>query len=174
MWFSVLFFFLDCGCGQTHVHDKWNLTASQEIYHLTQMSLASIPNKGLAPAKRMKRLLADVSPTPLDKVYNEGRKPHADEKQTITSICHKMTVPEISQCTISLQTIQITTFTLDVTICTFNHMKYFLFLLLANPEYQPPMCTAGTCGSLCTVLVIAGLLLQRLLTTSLWHQPKCQ
>ena len=37
--------------------------------------------------------------------YSEGRKPHADEKQTITSMTVLMTVPEYSQCTTSLYTI---------------------------------------------------------------------
>ena len=37
--------------------------------------------------------------------YSEGRKPHADEKQTITPMTALMTVPEYSQCTTSLYTI---------------------------------------------------------------------
>ena len=123
--------------------DKWNLTATEEIYYLTQMSLSSIPNKGLEHAKRMKRLLADVSPTPIDIVYNEGRKPHADEKQTIASIFPMKTAPEISQHAISLHTIPITTFALDVKICTFNHLNYFLFVTFGQPEYQPPIVTVS-------------------------------
>ena len=78
--------------------------------------------------------------------YTEGRKPHADEKQTITSKTTLMTVPECSQSTISLYTIPNNGLHLDVKICHFNHMKYLIFVTFGWPEYQPPMFTVGTCG----------------------------
>ena len=129
---------------------------------------------GFAPAKRVEQLLNGVSPTPMIVWYSEGRKPQADEKRSITSILPFKTVPQYLQCTIKFYTILIMASISNTKICNFNRMKYLLFVSFHRSEYKSPMFTVRTCGSWSVVLLIAGLLLQQLLTTSLWHQPKGQ
>ena len=108
--------------------------------------------------------------------YTEGRKPHADEKQTITSKTALMTVPECSQGTISLYPIPNNGLHLGCQNMPFqsNEIHAICDFWLTWVPTTNVYCRNMWIGSLCAVLLIAGLLLQQLHTTPLSHQPKCQ
>ena len=166
-WLSARLRYFQCvWCWNTYL-------GPYDMYELLNLAKLGSRNGliiGLAPAKKVKWLLTDVSPTPYSIVY---WRPETKCRRKTNSHINVRFNDSSRIFTMYDQFLHYTS-VLKVKICNFIHMKYLLFVSFGWPDYQPPMFTVGTSGSLCAVLLIAGLLLQQLLTTSLWQQPKGQ